>query len=218
MLRKLGILMASLMLVFVAACGGNENVVEQSEPELFDSSGQSVKEQQSALLQYVDKNYEFVEIINSSVNNNDVSKVYRATDKSIDQVATELQEQAVPREISERQNDKQVLIYDNPRLFVILTQDENEPANTMVELAEYPFVRDNFSPSFFDGLFVLWFLDEVLDVDDWGKRQKKRCYEANNNCYRGYSTTGGSYIGPSKKPSFRGYSSSVRGGGPGAGK
>lgn len=218
-MKKLGGMTFILLLLFIGGCGSNE--FESSSAEQTEGSEETnLEDQQQAppIDSFLAQNYEFVETMESSSDPNDVSKVYRASGQSIGEVSNAITEQHTPREASHQAEDKQVLIYDSPTYFVVLTKDEQQPEDTMIELAEQQFVRDNFSPSFFDGLLLAWILDDVLDVDDWGKKQKQRCYDSTGNCYQGYGTTGSGYFGPSKPSSFRGYSSSVRGGGPGTGK
>ena len=159
----------------------------------------------------VEDRYQLEDVIESSVDSGDVSKVYTA-DKDLVSVASYLQDQIKPNEVSEVKEGKQILVYDD----YIVTLSEGEDSNTLVEVATVGFVRDNYQPSFFDGLLAYYILDEILDVDDWGKKQKNRCKSSSGNCYGGYSATGGAYKGPTNTPSFRG--SSSRGGGPGTGK
>jgi hypothetical protein len=163
---------------------------------------------------FVSEQYPLRDVVKSSTNENDLARVYLAEGKSIDEVAKNLQSKKAPKEISQKQEGKQVLVYDD--VFVTLTQSEENPNSTLVEVASYGFVRDNYHPSFFDGLLAFWFLNQLLDVDDWGKMQKKRCFDAGGNCYGGYNRSGGNYKGPQTPPSFKGYP--VRGGGPGTGK
>ncbi|MGG3927257.1 DUF4247 domain-containing protein [Metabacillus fastidiosus] len=168
------------------------------------------------IAEFINNNYEFQDVVASQTNKDNFSEVFIAENKSIDEVANELQQHQSPDEVSNKNNNKQVLVY--PDLFVILTADENNNENILIEVADYQFVRDNFSPDFFDGLLVLWILDEILDVDDWGKKRKNKCYQNNDDCYQGYGSSGGSYKWSKGTPSVRGGTSSVRGGGPGTGK
>ncbi|MGA9287515.1 MAG: DUF4247 domain-containing protein [Anaerobacillus sp.] len=160
----------------------------------------------------VEDRYQLEDVVESSVDSKDVSKVYQA-DEDISTVASHLQEQIKPNEVSELKEGKQILVYDD---YIVTLSEDGDESKTLVEVASVGFVRDNYQPSFFDGLLAYYILDQILDVDDWGKKQKNRCKNSRGNCYGGYVTTGGSYKGPSKVPSFRG--SSSRGGGPGTGK
>ncbi|WP_226614651.1 DUF4247 domain-containing protein [Guptibacillus hwajinpoensis] len=163
------------------------------------------------ILEIVEGRYQLEDVVASSVDSNDTSKVYLA-EEDIPSVATYLKEQIKPNEVSELKEGKQILVYDD---YIVTLEESDEPSNTLVEVATVGFVRDNYQPDFFDGLLAYYILDEILDVDDWGKKQKNRCQSASGNCYGGYGSTGGSYKGPATIPSFRG---SNRGGGPGTGK
>jgi hypothetical protein len=181
-----------LLLVFVlAACGSSVDDVISDEYPLKDT-------------------------VKSSTDPDDAATVYIAKGKSIDQVAQALEDKMEPNRISNRQDNKQVLIYDD--YFVTLTQSKDNPNNTDIEVASYTFVRDNYQPSFFNGLFSGLLLSRLFNVPDWGRRQAYRCQQSMNGCYGGYTRSGGHYKGPTTPPSFRGSLSGFRGGGPGAGK
>jgi hypothetical protein len=170
---------------------------------------------QEGIAEHVNNEYFIYDTVSSVTDTSNFSEIYIAENQSIDEVIENLTTHQQPVEISEKKDGKQVLVYDN--LFVIVTADEDNPSNTLIELANNDFVRNNYSPDFFDGLLLLWVLDDLLDVDDWGKKRKKLCQQNPTNCYGGYVKSGGSFKGINKTPTLRG-SSSVRGGGPGAGK
>jgi hypothetical protein len=154
MKRSLFFVLISLLLL-LAACDSQA----KSEGTLFDHR----------IAEFIDDNYTFQDIVSSQEDSSDISEVYIAEDKSIDEVVSELREHEEPDRISDRSDQKQALVYDN--LFVIVTEDEDDSDNSTVEIASQQFVRDNFQPSFFHGLFAYWLLDEVLDVDDWAIRK-----------------------------------------------
>ncbi|HEX6923245.1 MAG TPA: DUF4247 domain-containing protein [Bacillales bacterium] len=160
--------------------------------------------------------YPLKDTVQSSIDQGDVARVYLAKGKSIDDVAGFLQNKQSPNRISNQQEGKQVLVYDE--YFVTLMESKDNPENTEIEVATYTFVRDNYQPSFFNGLFAAYILADLFDVDDWGRRQRFRCQHSVNGCYGGYVGSGGHYKGPRKVPSFRGSLSGFRGGGPNAGK
>jgi len=166
--------------------------------------------------EYVNNEYILFDTVNDATDTANFSEIYLAEDESIEQVASKLIAYQEPVETSELKEGKQVLVYDN--LFVILTEDKDNSANTNIEVANKDFVRNNYSPSFFNGLFALWILDDILDVDDWGKKRKSQCKQNPSYCYDGYGSSSGSFKGINKTPTVRGGSSTVRGGGPGAGK
>lgn len=192
----------ALILTFsmiLSACSSNTN-------ELF----------KEGIVEFINNEYILHDTVSSVTDSSNFSEIYVAENQSIEQVATNLISHEQPVEISENKEGKQVLIYND--LFVIITEDLENPSNTFVEVANKEFVRNNYSPDFFDGLFLLWVLDEVLDVDDWGKKRNQQCKQYPENCYGGYYGTGGGFKGINKTPTVRGGSSNVRGGGPGAGK
>lgn len=168
----------------------------------------------ASIQQLIADKYPLDDVVKSSTYADDTASIYVAEGKSLTDVSSEIQELRKPDNASEIKDNKQVLIYND--YIVTLTKDEDEPNNTLIEVASYGFVRDNYAPSFFDGYIAYMILDDILDVDDWGKRQKQRCIGATGGCYQGYNLSGGSYKGPSSPSLFRG--STHRGGGPGAGK
>lgn len=168
------------------------------------------------IAEYIQTTYRLHDVVSSQEGSAEISEIYIAENQSIETVASDLQNYEKPRELSEKKDNKQVLVYDN--LFVILTNDPDNPENTLVEVSDYEFVRNHYNPSFFDGLLVLWLLDDILDVDDWGKKQRQKCSNNNENCYRGYGSSGGLFKTPGTSSTVRGGTSSVRGGGPGTGK
>ena len=191
-----------LAMVTLAGCGPS-----------IDSGGGSIFKE--GVVDFINNNYTFTDTVASAEDNSNYSEVYIAENQSIDEVAQAIQNHQEPVRVSEKKDNKQVLVYD--QMFVIMTADEQNGANTMIEVANDQFVQNNYSPDFFDGLLLLWVLDEVLDVDDWGKKQRLKCSNNPALCYGGYSSSGGAFKGYNKSP-IRGGSSSVRGGGPGAGK
>lgn len=168
------------------------------------------------LAKYIQSNYPLFDVVASAVNSSNYSEVYVAEGKSIDEVTKELQSVKQPVKESDKKDNKQVLVYD--QLFVILSVAEDNNGNTLIELANKEFVRNNFNPGFFEGMLLMRFLDDVLDVDDWGKNRRLQCRNFPEQCYGGFSSSGGSFKGYENRPSVRGGTSTVRGGGPGAGK
>ncbi|MEN2766935.1 DUF4247 domain-containing protein [Ornithinibacillus xuwenensis] len=168
------------------------------------------------VVEFIDSEYRLYDTVNSATDSDNFSEIYIAENKSLTEVASDIISYQQPSEESELKDGKQVLVYDN--LFVILTEDEENQDNTYIEVANDKFVRNNYNPSFFNGLFVLWVLDDLLDVDDWSKNRNLKCQKDPSYCYGGYGTSGGSFKGKNSKPTIRSGSSPVRGGGPGAGK
>jgi hypothetical protein len=164
---------------------------------------------------YIAETYPLVDVVESQVNTDDESFIYRAENKSVVELSKELSEQEKPTETSEYNNGKQVLIYDNQ--FVILTQDPNNSDHTLVEVSTENFVRDNYNPSFFQGMLIGHILSDMFG-GRWERNQNARCRPNDDNCYNGYGSSGGGYYGSWGSGSSSGRGSTFRGGGPGTGK
>ncbi|MCP3025442.1 DUF4247 domain-containing protein [Halobacillus sp. A5] len=139
------------------------------------------------------------------------SEIFMTKELTMPEVAEEIEGKIEPEEVSEREDGKQVLVY--PDEFVILQESDEEPGLILIELSSDEFVRNNYSPSFFQGLLAYTLLNRMLGSNDWAERRESRC-QSGGDCYGGYSMYGGS--GSDSSGSFRG--SSNRGGGPGSGK
>jgi hypothetical protein len=168
----------------------------------------------TSILNSISDKYPLEDVVESSTDADDTARIFVAKNENLSEVSTFIQGQNEPNDASEIKDNKQVLIYDD--YFVTLTQDEDNAENTLIEVASHGFVRDNYSPSFFDGLLTYYLLSNLFGVDDWGKRQNQRCIGAAGSCYKGYNQSGGAYKGPTAPSTFRG--SGIRGGGPGTGK
>ncbi|MBO8156477.1 MAG: hypothetical protein H0Z32_08465 [Bacillaceae bacterium] len=139
-------------------------------------------------------------------------KIFEARDVSVQTLSDLITEKILPEHASDFQNNEQIIIF--PDGVLTLREDPNSPDTVLLELATLDFVREHYSPNYFDGFLALWILDEVLDVDDWGKKRMSQCKAG--NCYEGYPYTKKYRSG--NVGSLRGSSSTTRGGGPGAGK
>ncbi|MGJ9383526.1 DUF4247 domain-containing protein [Salipaludibacillus sp. CF4.18] len=163
---------------------------------------------------FVQENYPLFDVVGSAVDSSNYSEVYVAEGKKIDDVALELEGAKQPEKISDKNDNKQVLVYD--KFFVMLTEDEENSSNTLIELANKEFVKDNYNPSFFQGMLVMSVLNSALNTNDWGSNRRSQCGSNPSQCYGGYSSSGGNYKGYENSPTVRG--GTVRGGGPGSGK
>ncbi|WP_223702209.1 DUF4247 domain-containing protein [Sutcliffiella deserti] len=168
------------------------------------------------IVDFISNEYRIYDTVSSVRDSANFSEIYIAENRDMDDVTSNITSHEQPEEMSERKDGKQVLVYDN--LFVIITEDEENPSNTFIEVANDKFVRNNYSPDFFDGLFLYMVLNNLLRTNDWGDTQKLRCQQNPENCYGGYGKSGGSFKGSNQTPTIRSGSSPVRGGGPGAGK
>ncbi|ELK47299.1 DUF4247 domain-containing protein [Halobacillus sp. ACCC02827] len=151
-------------------------------------------------------NFPLLDVVNTDQG---TSEVYATRQLSLPETADALSEAIPPEEISERQDGKQVLVYDDD--FVIIQESEEEPGVVTMEIASDEFVRNNYSPSFFNGLFAGYLLNRMLGSNNWYDQRRSSC-QAAGDCYGGY----GSYNSGSGAGSIR--SSNNRGGGPGVGK
>lgn len=165
-----------------------------------------------SIAEIVDGKYSIDDTVKSSVDSDDAARIYVA-DQSMAEVANTLKKAKSPNKITKEVDKKQVLIYDD--YIVILTPNKDDPNKTNIEVDTYGFVRDNYRPSFFDGLLTYYILDHLFGVNNWAGRQGNLC-RSTNGCYGGYNASGGHYKGPTSTPLFR--SSPIRGGGPSAGK
>ncbi|WP_261132023.1 DUF4247 domain-containing protein [Bacillus sp. Marseille-Q3570] len=165
----------------------------------------------ASVLDWIAEHYPLEDVVESSTDPDDVARIYVGEQQTISEVSSQIQKDHQPEESSEIKEDKQILVYDD--YFVTLTQDEDDPDNTLIEVASNEFARDNYRPGFFNGFIAYYILDRTFGVNDWRYKQDQRC---GTKCYGGYNHSGGNYKGPAVPSSFRG--SGNRGGGPGTGK
>ncbi|MBU8908944.1 DUF4247 domain-containing protein [Desertibacillus haloalkaliphilus] len=165
---------------------------------------------------FIKGQYPLFDVVASSIDSSNYSEIYVAEGKGMAEVATEIEAVKEPVQSSDENDGKQVLVYD--QFFVILSVAEDNRANTLIELANKEFVRNNFNPSFFEGMLLMSMLNNMLGGNDWGNTRRQQCNNNPDECYRGYSTSGGSFKGYQNSPTVRGGSATIRGGGPGTGK
>ncbi|MBH0230147.1 DUF4247 domain-containing protein [Halobacillus yeomjeoni] len=162
----------------------------------------------NSIEQLVQNNFPLLDTIRTDQG---ISRIYMTRELTLPEVAESLKGAIKPVEVSEQVESRQALIY--PEHFVIIQESQEEPGLVTIELASDQFVKNNYSPGFFEGMLAYYILDEVLDVDDWFKKRKRSCQKT-GDCYGGYGMYGSYNSGGSG--SLRG--SSNRGGGPGSGK
>ncbi|SES07366.1 protein of unknown function [Gracilibacillus ureilyticus] len=155
-------------------------------------------------------NFPFVDTANGE---NTTANIY-ATDKfEVKELAGLLEEIDRPDEISDYIDNQQIMIY--PDYFVILKESEELNDVVFIEVATDEFVRNNYSPNFLSTYFAIRILDDVLDVDDWGKKRRSACQSG--GCYGGYTSSQSYNKGKTTNSTSRGMSS-FRGGGTSSGK
>lgn len=184
------------VLLFVAACG--------------NGSGSIFKD---SIEDYISNQYQLFDTVTSTDNSDEFARIYLAENQDIASVASELQNHEEPTEMSEQNEGKQIFIYDNQ--FVTLTESEVDSSDTMIEIAEEEFVKNNYSPGFFEGYLLASLLGNMFG-NNWNNNRNQACRTNPNRCYGGYNS-GGTFVGKNSVPTIRG-ASSVRGGGIGAGK
>lgn len=137
--------------------------------------------------------------------------IYATRQFEAEELASLIAELSTPEEISDFQENRQILIYENH--FVTVKEAEEEPGSSIIEVASDQFVENNYSPNYFSGFFTFLLLNRMLGTNNWQNRRMEQC--RNNRCYGGYSTSR-SYNtnGSSSQRGISGY----RGGGPGTGK
>lgn len=89
------------------------------------------------------------------------SKVYRAENKTVPQVAQELAEQRKPREMSKEDPERMFLVY--PDEWYHLQRDVNKPSDTLIEVDNQEFVRQNYDFGFLEGYLLAQLLDNLFD-------------------------------------------------------
>lgn len=147
------------------------------------------------------KNFYLLDVVQGDNGNANIYATQRFT---ISELVTVLSEAIQPDQISEMKNNQQILIY--PNHFVTVKTSQEDANTLLIEVASDEFVKNNYSPNFLTTYFAIRLLDDVLDVDDWGKKRINQC--SNGGCYGGYSIRGTTQRGMSD----------FRGGGPSAGK
>lgn len=104
-----------------------------------------------------------------------VSRVYRAENKTVPQVAQELAAQRKPQEMSKEDPERMFLVY--PDEWYHLQRDPQKPDDTLIEVDSKEFVRENYNPGFLEGYILGSVLDDLFD--------SRRHYPGQ---YRGYTS------------------------------
>lgn len=99
--------------------------------------------------------------LDSAVNNgNQQSFVYRAENKTVPEVASQLSDQKKPEQSSKVDDNQMFLVYSD-ELYNI-QKDKDKPTDTLIEVSNSEFVRNNYSPSFLEGYLLASVLDRVF--------------------------------------------------------
>ncbi|KGX84476.1 hypothetical protein N783_14235 [Pontibacillus marinus BH030004 = DSM 16465] len=216
-LKTKGVLIAILSVLFLTSCSQGFAELDRGMQNTYTFPEEPSK--QTLMNRMENRSFQNAEDFVSSTfplldkvrgnQSNQEARIYVTQRFGVKELSNIVSEKFKPDRESDYNNGKKVLIYADT--FITFKQSEQSSDVTLIEIASDRFVRNNYSPNFFNGLFALWVLDEVLDVDDWGKKRRKACLSG--GCYGGYSSE--KYRSGSSG-SFRG--SSGRGGGPSSGK
>ncbi|KEK23065.1 DUF4247 domain-containing protein [Bacillus gaemokensis] len=102
------------------------------------------------------------------------SYVYRATNRSVPEVAKELIEEKKPKQASKEDENQMFLVYSDK--IYNLQKDKEKPSDTLVEISNKEFVRQNYQPSFLQGYIMASILNDIFD--------SRKSYHGD---YRGYT-------------------------------
>lgn len=189
-------------IILLSACSSDGNSAESITAE--DIPDEPSKDEIIEILEH-SSNYEMAAVIEANFpkittieGDSSNADIYATTRFNLTELSSLLSNTIEPTEISEVKDNQQILIYNKD--FITLRESEADASVLLIEVASDEFVRRNYSPSFLSTYFTLRLLEEVLDVDDWGKK------------YRGTYTGRGGLGTPSRG------NTTFRGGGPGTGK
>ncbi len=90
-----------------------------------------------------------------------LSRVYRAENKTVPEVATELADQRTPKEMSKEDDDHMFLVYSDE--WYHLQKDPEKPEDTLIEVDNQEFVKENYSPSFLEGYVLASLIGNLFD-------------------------------------------------------
>ncbi|XJZ28041.1 DUF4247 domain-containing protein [Bacillota bacterium Lsc_1132] len=93
-------------------------------------------------------------------NASQVSKVYRVENKTVPEVAEEISANKKPQEISKPDSEKMFLVYPNE--WYVLQKDPQKPKDTLIEVDNKEFIRENYNPSFFNGFITGYILNDLF--------------------------------------------------------
>ncbi|MDC2865166.1 MULTISPECIES: DUF4247 domain-containing protein [unclassified Bacillus (in: firmicutes)] len=102
------------------------------------------------------------------------SYVYRAANKSVPQVAKELIDEQEPKQASKEDENQMFLVYSDK--IYNLQKDKEKPSDTLIEISNKEFVRQNYQPSFLEGYIMASILNDIFD--------SRKSYHGD---YRGYT-------------------------------
>jgi len=212
-LKTNGILFAILSVLFLTGCtqgfadrGMEDTYTFPDEPGKKTLLNRMENRSFQNASDLVSKTFPLLDQVQGNKSNQE-ARIYVTQQFGIQELSKIIAEKYTPDRESDYKDGKKVLIYANT--FITFKQSEQDEDVTLIEIASDRFVRNNYSPNFFNGLFAMMVLNRVLGADDWSNKRRSAC--ASGGCYGGYSVKKYSSSG-----SFRG--STGRGGGPSSGK
>lgn len=104
------------------------------------------------------------------------SRIYRAENQTVPEVAHQLADQRQPDEISKDDNSHMFLVYSDE--WYHIQQDANKPSDTLIEVDSKEFVQQNYDHSFLEGYITATIINSLFD--------SFRGYGSGH--YRGYTT------------------------------
>lgn len=163
----------------------------------------------SSALNTVDELYPMQDLVYDESGNK--SNIFKAYDSSLKQVTNNIIEEDEAIDVSSKQDDRTVLVYDEH--LIQIYQDIKNKDDVLIEVSDEKFVRQNYTTDYFTTYGIAESAEEAYDMnlDD---------RDGGNFYYFGYIGNSG-YVKNTGIPTVRfgsTVSNPVRGGGPGAGK
>ncbi|CQR48128.1 hypothetical protein BN1058_02476 [Paraliobacillus sp. PM-2] len=208
------LLLCLTLLPLLVACGEAEPASvdeipdEASQAQLTERLNKGVPMDIESLL--ADVFYKLDTVVSDSAEAN----IYATRQFTLDELVDEVASAMPPKEISEKYNNQQMLIY--PNHFVTFKQSEEEDQVILMEVAPDRFVRNNYSPNYLNHFFAFAMLNRMLSADNWAENKRNTC--SAGSCYGGYTTGTKSFGGDVVTNRTNRGMFSTRGGGPSAGK
>ncbi|MFD3216015.1 DUF4247 domain-containing protein [Bacillus cereus] len=88
------------------------------------------------------------------------SYVYRAANRSVPEVAKELINEREPQQASKEDENQMFLVYSDK--IYNLQKDKEKPSDTLIEISNKEFVRQNYQPSFLQGYIMGSILNDIF--------------------------------------------------------
>jgi hypothetical protein len=95
-------------------------------------------------------------------NGNQTSYVYRAENKTVPQVAKEITDDRKPEQVSKEDTERMFIVY--PDELYHLQKDPKKPQDTLIEIDNKEFVKENYDSSFLKGYLTARIVESVFDL------------------------------------------------------